>query len=90
MQLKSNDRRDIIEDLLDIQIFTVMNSLLRYKIQENKDEYQNVDVNRKITEGNIDTTEELINNLKKSKTNQIQQNENDIDKNEQELTSLNT
>ena len=90
MQLKSNDRRDIIEDLLDIQIFTVMNSLLRYKIQENKDEYQNVDVNRKITEGNIDTTEELINNLKKSKTNQIQQNENDIVKNEQELTSLNT
>ena len=90
MQLKSNDRRDIIEDLLDIQIFTVMNSLLRYKIQENKDEYQNADVNRKITEGNIDTTEELINNLKKSKTNQIQQNENDIDKNEQELTSLNT
>ena len=74
MQLKTNDRRDIIEDLLDIQIFTVMNSLLKYKIVENKEENQNVDVNRKITEGSIDTTEELIDNLKKTKTDQIQQN----------------
>jgi len=90
MQLKTNDRRDIIEDLLDIQIFTVMNSLLKYKIVENKEENQNVDVNRKITEGNIDTTEELIDNLKKTKTDQIQQNEKDIKTNETELDRLNT
>ena len=77
MQLKTNDRRDIIEDLLDIQIFTVMNSLLKYKIVENKEENQNIEVSRKITERNIDTTEELIDNLKKTKTDQIQQNEKD-------------
>jgi len=90
MQLKTNDRRDIIEDLLDIQIFTVMNSLLKYKIVENKEENQNIEVSRKITAGNIDTTEELIDNLKKTKTDQIQQNEKDIKINETELDRLNT
>ena len=90
MQLKSQDRKGIVEDLLDIQIFSVMNGLLRYKISENKEEQQNVEVNRKLASGNIETTEGVINDLKKTKKNQIQQNERDIAKNEEEMTSLNT
>lgn len=38
MQLTAADRRHIIEDLLDIQIFSTMNSLLKDKISSNKDE----------------------------------------------------
>ncbi len=90
MQLKSTDRRNIIEDLLDIQIFSVMNNLLKFKISENRDENQNIEVNRKLASGNIETTEEIINDLKKTKTNQIQQNERDISNNEVEIESLNT
>ena len=90
MQLKSVDRRNIIEDLLDIQIFSVMNNLLKYKISENKEDSQNVEVNRKLSVGHIETTEEVINDLKKTKTTQIEQNERDIDNNEVEITSLNT
>ncbi len=90
MQLKSQDRKSIVEDLLDIQIFSVMNHLLRYKISENKEEQQNVEVNRKLAAGNIDTTEGVINDLKKTKKNQIQQNERDISNNEEEIGSLNT
>lgn len=37
MQLKSKERRDIIEDLLDIEIFTKMFQLLKEKITANKD-----------------------------------------------------
>ena len=37
MQLRAADRRSVIEDLLDIQIFTVMNSLLKERISENKE-----------------------------------------------------
>jgi DNA repair exonuclease SbcCD ATPase subunit len=37
MQLSSNDRRTVIEDLLDIQIFSVMNTIAKQKMQENKD-----------------------------------------------------
>ena len=90
MQLKSVDRRNIIEDLLDIQIFSVMNNLLKYKISENKEDSQNVEVNRKLSVGHIETTEEVINDLKKTKTTQIEQNERDISNNEEEITSLNT
>lgn len=38
MQLSSADRRAIIEDLLDIQIFSSMNILLKDKINKNKDD----------------------------------------------------
>ena len=36
MQLKAGERREVIEDLLDIQIFTVMNTLLKDRLSENK------------------------------------------------------
>ena len=90
MQLKSIDRRAIIEDLLDIQIFSVMNVLLKNKISENKEDSQNIEVNRKLSVAHINNTEEAINDLKKTKTNQIQQNESDINTNEEEVDRLNT
>ena len=90
MQLKSQDRKSIVEDLLDIQIFSVMNSLLKYKVSENREDNQNIEVNRKLACGHIETTEDVINDLKKTKKNQIQQNERDIDNNEVEIESLNT
>jgi len=37
MQLSASDRRAIIEDLLDIQIFSTMNGLVRNKLSMNKD-----------------------------------------------------
>lgn len=40
MQLPAASRREVIEDLLDIQIFTTMNTLLKDKVQTNKEEVQ--------------------------------------------------
>jgi DNA repair exonuclease SbcCD ATPase subunit len=37
MQLSASDRRAIIEDLLDIQIFSTMNSLIKERLSNNKD-----------------------------------------------------
>ena len=37
MQLSASDRRAIIEDLLDIQIFSTMNGLVKDKLSNNKD-----------------------------------------------------
>lgn len=39
MQLPPADRRAIIEDLLDIQIFSAMNQVLKLRVQEMKEEY---------------------------------------------------
>ena len=49
MQLPTYQRREVIEDLLDIQVFSVMNSLLKDRVSSNKDAQQqakyNVDMN---------------------------------------------
>jgi len=36
MQLKASDRREVIEDLLDIRIFSTMNRLLKDRLSDNK------------------------------------------------------
>lgn len=40
MQLSAADRRSVIEDLLDIQVFTTMNVLAKQKMQANKEAYE--------------------------------------------------
>lgn len=40
MQLTSADRRTVIEDLLDIQIFSVMNVIAKQKLQETKEQLE--------------------------------------------------
>jgi DNA repair exonuclease SbcCD ATPase subunit len=89
MQLKLTDRRTIIEDLLDIQIFSVMNSLLKFRIAENKESTTNNTVKIELADGHIETSQELINDLKKTKKNQIENNLKDIEKNESETNKLN-
>ena len=43
MKLPGAQRRDIIEDILDIQVFSTMNVLLRDKVRENNEEVRDVD-----------------------------------------------
>jgi len=42
MQLKAAERRSVIEDLLDIQIFTTMNTLLKERLSSNKEEIMEI------------------------------------------------
>ena len=48
MQLPAGQRREIIEDLLDLQIFTKMNSLLKNKVLLNTDNLLTCNNNKKI------------------------------------------
>jgi len=48
MQLPGGQRRDIIEDLLDLQIFTTMNSLLKDKIQSNNGDLAVISTDQKV------------------------------------------
>jgi DNA repair exonuclease SbcCD ATPase subunit len=57
MQLKASERRAVIEDLLDIQIFTVMNTLLKGKVSNNKEEIQEIKYK-------IDLLKNIIDNAK--------------------------
>ncbi len=90
MQLKVTDRRAIIEDLLDIQIFSTMNGLLRGRISENKETSLKKDASKLVLDGAINTTGGLINDLKKSKKDQIENNLQEIETNQIEVSKLNT
>lgn len=82
MQLSAANRREIIEDLLDIGIFSTMNVLLKDKIQKNKDDVINNDYNIKLTEEKINLEKKHIDQLK---TN----NEQSIKKIEDQISRLN-
>lgn len=60
MQLSASQRRDIIEDLLDLQIFTVMNTLLKDKISLNKDQCTNKQFDVKLADEKIDMIKQHI------------------------------
>ena len=85
MQLKAGDRRAIIEDLLDIEIFSVMNHLLKQKVAQNKEDMGTVDITLGLTKGERENVEFLIDKLKENKTSQIEANKKDIEKHEKAI-----
>lgn len=54
MQLKTTERRAVVENLLDIQIFSTMNSLLKDKVSDNKTQMGEVDTELRLVEQKID------------------------------------
>jgi len=68
MQLSPADRRAIIEDLLDIQIFSSMNSIVKNRITSIKDEQKTVDYTIKLTNEKINLQKQ---NLEENKKNHL-------------------
>ena len=63
MQLPAGARREVIEDLLDIQIFSVMNTLLREKISQNKADIRDAEYQIDLIEQKIEMTQKHISSL---------------------------
>ena len=88
MQLSAADRRAIIEDLLDIQIFSSMNTVVKDKLSNNKDLISNtkhdIDVNQKIYEVKKQHNDEL----KEDRTIRIKEYDAEISNNSQILQTL--
>ena len=64
MRLTAADRRGIVEALLDINIFSVMNNLLKAKVLLLKDEMKEADSSLKLLKQKQESQLKLINNLK--------------------------
>lgn len=67
MQLPAAQRREIIENLLDLEIFTSMNSILKDKISNNKELIYKEESQIKILEDRISMIERYSEKLKKDK-----------------------
>ena len=74
MQLPANQRREVIEDLLDIQIFTSMNNILKDKVSTNKTEVTDVKYQADLCAEKIAMEEKLLATLRKDKGERIEAN----------------
>ena len=71
MQLPAQQRRDIIEDLLDIQIFSTMNVLLKERVSENKARITNIKYDIDVLETKIESVEEYNASIRKLKETEV-------------------
>lgn len=78
MQLSAQHRRDVIEDLLDIQIFSIMNTLLKGKLTSNRDTMIETDLHIKSTADKVELLKKHINTLKQNNDELITQKQEQI------------
>jgi DNA repair exonuclease SbcCD ATPase subunit len=71
MQLSSSDRRAIIEDLLDIQIFSTMNGLLKDRLTNNKDVMLQSKSEIELTQQRYDLQDKHIKGLKQNNEDKV-------------------
>jgi DNA repair exonuclease SbcCD ATPase subunit len=85
MQLPQGQRREIIEDLLDIQIFSRMNTILKDKILQNRNDIQEVKYQLELIKEKILVHKNLINKLRKNNDDQIKELKVKIDQAEEKI-----
>jgi len=88
MQLPAAARRNIIEDLLDIQVFSVMNNLLKDKVANNKTELQELEHSISLCKKAIELNERHQKELKNKSDKIIKDKKKQIEKCEQENVKL--
>ena len=88
MQLKPRDRRKLVEDLLDISIFSTMKLLLRKKVSDHNIEVKETEHEVEILEERINGLNSQLNALQKNRDEQIQKYESSIEETEANINSL--
>jgi len=79
MQLSTTNRRDVIEDLLDIRIFSVMNNMIKDHIRVKKDQIKSLDLKKENLKDKIELQNNLIQKLTDQGKEKINSNKNKID-----------
>lgn len=90
MQLTSQARRDVIEDLLDINMFSKMNGLLKEKVAVLKDKMTNNGHQIEVANTKINAQKRLISELVAVNVHQKKQKQSTIDEHQKEIEKINT
>lgn len=75
MQLPTTQRRQVVEDLLDIQVFSVMNNLLKEKATVNRQDAKDTDYEIGLCQNKIDLHQKHVAQLKANNEELIQSRE---------------
>jgi DNA repair exonuclease SbcCD ATPase subunit len=63
MQLTTANRREVIEDLLDIRVFSVMNGIIKEKIRQKKDEIKSLELKKESLKDKVEMQKNFIEEL---------------------------
>ena len=63
MQLSAQQRREVIEDVLDVQIFSTMHNILKEKLQTNRSDIRDIEYQIDLTQEKIDMEKKHLNNI---------------------------
>ena len=80
MQLTTANRREVIEDLLDIRIFSLMNNILKDKIRTQKDQVKSMDLKKETLKDKMKMQQNFIDELENRGKQNIEGNRNKITK----------
>ena len=78
MQLTTATRREVIEDLLDIRIFSMMNGLLREKMREQREKIKSLELRKENISDKISMQENFIEEIEEQGKTSIGNKKNDI------------
>ena len=73
MQLSSPNRRDVIEDLLDIRIFSAMNNLLKDRMRIKREQIKNLETSKSNTREKLSMQENFIKELEEQGKSNIEE-----------------
>ena len=85
MQLEAKDRRKIIEDLLDLEVFSTMNILLKKKVDDNKSDLIKIKSDVSKCESEIEYHKTYLENIRNSNKNIITDHTEIIEKYQKEI-----
>ena len=81
MQLSGNARREIIEDLLDIKVFSTMNEVLKDKVADSKLKINKFENDLELVKSKAEVQKNYIKKLEEDKKKKTDQLEKDIEEN---------
>ena len=87
MQLKARHRREVVEEILDIQIFSLMNMLLKQKLKSIAEHQRDVNYQIELTSEKINLQKKYIDDVKKNKDKLITEKTSLLSSNEEEIHS---
>ena len=88
MQLNTGSRREVIEDILDIGIFSTMNQILKTRNQETKDGQTAVDSEIKRSKEKAEGLKRLINTLSEKRDGEIEEIKEQLTKVASDISAL--
>jgi hypothetical protein len=85
MQLSGSNRREVIEDLLDIKIFSAMNNIIRDKIRDKKDAVRTLELKKTSLKEKLEMQQNFMEEIEKRGKERIDSKRNKINNLDEEI-----